>query len=130
MDNELDNIIYYLTGAKPVADLSDTYKQLTKQHPTELNQQAQQLWVKMNKHPVYMRCIDGYLALAQPYHPVRKKIYLGLTLIEATPDYAHLFLPKKYNLTSFIQLGLKGCRAVGSALLGYFIVNKILKQWA
>ena len=129
MDNELDNIIFYLTGAKPVEDLSVNYKQLTHQHPTELNQQGQQLWFKMNHHPFYMRFIDGYLALTQPYHPVRKKIYLGLTLIEATPAYAHLFLPKKYNLFSFIQLGLKGCRAVGSALLGYFIVNKIRKQW-
>lgn len=130
MGNELDNIIFYLTGAKPVTDLSVTYKQLTNHHPIELNQQAQQLWVKMNQHPFYMRCIDGYLALSQPYHPVRKKIFLGLTLIEATPAYAHLFLPKRYNLFSIIQLGLKGCRAFGSALLGYFIVNKILKQWA
>jgi hypothetical protein len=53
-------------------------------------------WILMI--PLLTGFLDAGAALVMPAHSLRRKILIMTALIETTPDYADLFLPRRYGL--------------------------------
>jgi len=72
------------------------------------------------RFPFFMGMIDGALAMINPEHPIRKKLYVMFAILESDPIYTQCFLPKAG--TSLFAILWTGIRAVFNTLLGFILL--------
>lgn len=70
------------------------------------------------KYPVLMGSLDSALALVSGEAELRRQIYYMFAILEATPEYADDFLPKKQNKYYVIYLIWVGIKATGQIIIG------------
>lgn len=112
----------YLVSATISETLINRYK-LGLQHSAIQADKTTPLVATFIKHPMLLPFFDAGLALTLPNSFLRKRIFLMLAILEATPDYAHLFLEKKQGFLGFIKFMLFGFRAVYRAVIGIVLLK-------
>ena len=69
--------------------------------------------------------IDSGLALLYPHSEIRKRIYIMFALLESSPEYVDLFLPKKRNFLYLFVLFFVGIRSILKSLIGILLLKII-----
>jgi hypothetical protein len=72
------------------------------------------------RFPFFISMIDGALAMVNPEHPIRKKLYVMSSILESDPACNNYFLPK--DGTSLFTILLTGTRAVFNTLFGFILL--------
>ncbi|MBS1622927.1 MAG: hypothetical protein JSS76_03035 [Bacteroidetes bacterium] len=72
-----------------------------------LTPDQQKVWDRMLKSHIYMKLIDAGLAVTYPQSPLRKRIFIMLTLLESRPEFTQYFLPQKRSIWYLIPLGFR-----------------------
>lgn len=86
-----------------------------------LTPDQQKVWDRMLKSRVYMKLIDSGLAVTYPQSPLRKRIFIMLTLLESRPEFTQYFLPQERSIWYLIPLGFRaGLSAVYLVTGGLF----------
>mgnify|MGYP000229604039 CR=1 FL=1 len=82
----------------------------------------------MLKNKWRMACIDAGLAFKEPTNNARRKLFIMLAILEASPNYVDAFLSKKFSFLYLFKIIGVGIRAVARAIIGVFIINSIKRK--
>ena len=115
LPNEAQAISRYLVGKTCNEEMAGRYQDAVNKLHAIFTPEQEQTWRKMVASRIYMKLMDGGLALASPQSPLRKRIFIMLALLECSPDFTEFFLPQPRSIWYLIPLGF---RAVMSAVYG------------
>lgn len=79
----------------------------------------------VQRHPFWVGCVDGGLALVNPHSEVRRRIYVMFAILESQPVFWRDFLPIKQNRWYIFFILFTGLRAIIRAVTGIVIVKAI-----
>jgi hypothetical protein len=115
----------YLTGDDPVDTIIESYAEAIGQYATPLNAAQYKTWSRCIKNPVLLPFADAAWAWTDRLHPLRHRIYIMLSILEAHRKYQHHFLPVErnniYNLLIALHLLRSGFRLVTGKVLLWFL---------
>jgi hypothetical protein len=77
----------------------------------------------MVAYPATIGFIDAGLVFINPTSEARRRLYFMFAILEASPDYVDLFLPKKRGPLYFLVVCAIGFRAVVKAGVGFLLVK-------
>jgi len=126
---EADFMTRYLLGVRCSQELKIRYAQAIEQLKIELDLEERRLWRIVNRYPFLLRIVDGGLALLKPHGGIRRKIYMMLAILEASPEHAGRFLPKTYTRLYVLGLIAVSLRAGLAAMVGVFFIKIINATW-
>jgi hypothetical protein len=72
-----------------------------------LTDTEQKTWDRMLRSRLYLKVVDSGLAIVSPQSALRKRIFIMLALLEASPDFTAYFLPQERSIFYLIPLGLR-----------------------
>lgn len=81
------------------------------------------------RHPVLLPYLDSGLAVLEPEHPLRHRIYVMLAILETSPSYARYFLHAP-NRWWPLKLMWSGFSASLTSVIGVCIVGLISRRHA
>lgn len=81
----------------------------------------------MVQHPRLVSLVDAGLVLYRPQSEARRRAYLMLAILEASPDYYDDFLPKQRSFIYPLFIGYSGLRAVAKSLFGVVLVRVVAR---
>ena len=79
----------------------------------------------IEQHPLSIGFIDAALPLYSPHSEVRRRLYLMLAILEASPEYYRDFLPVERKVWYIFFVTYSGIRAVLKAAFGSVLVRII-----
>jgi hypothetical protein len=113
----------YLIG-RPADDHScRIFYQVVADQP--LNARDSNLLAFVIRHPWAIGLIDAGLVFYSPYSQVRQRLYIMLAILETSPQYSTIFLPKQRNFLYIFVVGLSGLRAIGRVIAGSILVRLV-----
>lgn len=113
----------YLVGRDVSSQATQIYR--SAMSASKASKADQKILDFMIKHPQSIGFIDAGLVFHDSTSEARRRLYIMLAILEASPEYCDLFLPKKRNLFYLIVVGYAGFRAVIKSILGFFLVKVI-----
>jgi nucleoside-diphosphate-sugar epimerase len=126
---EASFITRYILGVPCNQELKVRYAQAIERLKIELDLEERRLWRMVDRYPSLLRIIDGGLAFLKPHGGIRRKIYMMLAILEASPEYADEFLPKKCTRLHLLGLMAVGLRAGLAAVAGVLFIKVINLSW-
>jgi hypothetical protein len=112
-ERESQALSKYLIGQPCPPQITERYAEAVNKLYAALTAGEQKTWDKMMAYGFYLKLIDSGLAIVNPQSALRKRIFIMLTLLEATPDFTAYFLPQQRSIFYLVVLG---CRMSFSAL--------------
>lgn len=94
---------------------------------TTLSKHDLRLLAIMQKYPLSIGFIDAGLAISNPHSEARRRIYVMLAILEASPLYHNEFLPKKRSRLYALYIFYVGAISLARGLLGVVIVKVIAR---
>jgi len=70
-----------------------------------------------------MASIDAILAFKKPQSNIRRKIFIMLSILEASPNYTSYFLSKDFSFFDYIKICCVGIRSIIRVLIGFFYLK-------
>lgn len=119
LSDEADLIVQYLISTCPSDRVKARYEDAMHTLNVELDAVDRRLWKIVTRFPFTFRIIDGGLAIVRPTSSIRRKVYIMLAILEASPEYCEYFLPKEMGPFYVVNIALVGARAVLAAIIGY-----------
>lgn len=80
------------------------------------------------RYPFLLRSIDSGLVILNPSSIIRKKIFILLAVLEASPLYYTHFLPKQYTIFDRINIMFIFIRASLHACIGVILLKLLCLQ--
>lgn len=77
------------------------------------------------RHPSLITFLDAALVFLDPTSELRRRIYIMFSILEASPEYASSFLPRRFSFIETIGVFMVGIRAVLKILIGVIIIKVI-----
>ncbi len=115
----------YLSKKPPLPEVIKLYEKALQTIPFQFSEKEERIWAFCMRQPWALGFIDAGLAFGQTYHPVRKRIYIMLAILETQPAYNDHFLPKErpalYNIYIFLLLVKAFFKLVAGKILLWFI---------
>jgi hypothetical protein len=108
----------YLTNRPPTPEVLVLYDQALKKLPVEFNSKQIRLWNFCIKHAWALKFVDAALSLTDPFHPVRKRIFIMLAILETQPTYNDCFLPQKRSFLYTFYVLFRMVNAVLKTVIG------------
>jgi len=108
----------YLTNRQPTAEVLVLYDQALKKLPVDSNSKQIRLWEFCTKHTWALKFVDAALGLTDQYHPVRKRIFIMLAILETQPAYNDCFLPQKRSFLYIFYILFRMVNAVLKTVVG------------
>ena len=105
--NEAQVLSKYLIGEKCTEDTIRHYIEAVHKLNAILNKSEQKTWERMMRSTFYLKLVDSGLAIVNPQSPLRKRIFIMLTLLESSPDHVKCFLPQERSFWYLIPLGFR-----------------------
>lgn len=106
-DQEANLLSSYLTNRLPTAAVLTLYKQALQKVPVEFNPKQKKVWEFCIKHQWSLQFVDAALAFDDQYHPIRKRIFVMLAILETQPAYNDCFLPRQQSTLFIFYLFLR-----------------------
>lgn len=122
---EANILTEYLLGKGVSQKEEALYNDAMLQLNIELTEEEQSVWEYMFRNKWTIPCIDGALALTEPNGNIRRKIFILLAILEASPEHAERFLPRRFNLFYIFKIIFTGIVAVLRAITGLLILKLI-----
>src|SRR5581483_4402613 len=112
IEQEATFLALYLTQKAPTPQVVALYQQARQTIPVDFTPKQQKLWNFCTKNNWALKFVDAALALGDNYHPVRKRIFIMLAILETQPAYNDCFLPQKRSKLYLFKLALSLTNAV------------------
>jgi hypothetical protein len=119
--DECDILARYLVGKPPTPDLRASYQRALQNLPVVFDDKEMQLWQTCLKNPWIIAHVDAHLGFSCPTHPIRKKIFIMLGLLETQADYCDFFLPLRSSVFMPVAIILRGTWAIIKIFTGRII---------
>lgn len=74
------------------------------------------------RHPSTLPAIDGALAIVNPEHAIRRKLYLMFSILESSPAFYDKFLPRQRPGSYIMTIIWAGTRAVLTTFYGFILL--------
>jgi hypothetical protein len=113
----------YLIGEKCSTQTEMHYAAAVTKLNASLTDTQQKTWNRMLVFRIYLKLVDGGLVLTNPPSPLRKRIFIMLTLLEASPDHIHYFLPQERSIWYLIPLGFRAGMSAVYGILGVIMAK-------
>jgi hypothetical protein len=75
------------------------------------------------RHPMLLPCLDAHDALFRSSSQLRQRLYLMFSILEASPDFTELFLPRKRSVWYVLAVAGYGIRGVFRLITGTILVK-------
>jgi len=115
----------YLLNRIPNTAVRSLYENIIQSSGIPISGNEEKLFRFALKNAWSIGLIDSALALLNPHHELRRRLYLMYALLEATPEYADHFLPKQRNPFYLFVILFSGCRAIVKTIIGVLLVKLI-----
>jgi hypothetical protein len=122
-DKEAQVLSKYLVGEECPTEIAVRYEEAVNKLNAVLSRQEQQIWDRMLSSRLYLKLIDSGLAITSPQSALRKRIFIMLAILEASPEYTLYFLPQKRSVFYIIPLGFKAALSAVYLLAGTLLVK-------
>jgi hypothetical protein len=126
--NELNEAIIlskYLLGQGSSEQEDKLYHEAMTRLNILLTGQEAKVWKYMMTHPRSVPYIDAALALTKPNGNIRRKIFVMLAILEASPTHSDQFLPLRFNSLYFFKVMYSSIRSVLRALTGIILLKLV-----
>ena len=120
--DECDILARYLIGRPATPGLRSSYHRALKNIPVHFTEEQQQVWNHCMKRAWMLPHVDAYLGFRHPDHPIRKKIFIMLCMLETQPDYSDLFLPSRGKFCQLVAVMATGISALARIFTGRIII--------
>lgn len=111
---------------KPLAPLvSELYSKSMASQTIAVSPQDKALLEFIRRHPWSIGLIDAGLSLVNPNSEVRRRLYTIFSILEAIPEYAEDFLPRKEPPLYMAVIVLIGIRGAAKTVAGSILVKII-----
>ena len=121
--NEAQAISKYLVGKTCSEEMAQRYREAVTKLNATLTPEQEKTWAKMVGSRIYMKLMDGGLALASPQSPLRKRIFIMLALLECSPEFTEFFLPQQRSIWYLIPLGFRAGMSAVYGVAGLWAVK-------
>ena len=88
-----------------------------------LSSYEEKQWHFLMKNNWALPFADAALAVKDSSSSIRRKIFLMLAILEASPNHIEYFLPKKHSAFYLIQLFFVGIRAITRRMFGFLLLK-------
>lgn len=120
----------YLIKEKPREKEVSLYATALSSHDASLTtKRDEHLWQLMMRNPSLIGIVDAGLALTDPHSNIRRRIFLMLSILEASPGYAATFMRDTIPVREFVTTGVKVCWGVTQAIIGYVFIRTASLLW-
>jgi hypothetical protein len=124
IDKEAAIFSKYLINALPTQADIKLYKDAVASSPS-ISKSDQKLLAYIHKHPWSLRFIDAALPFYRPHSEVRRRIYLILAILEASPDHSDAFIPNRKSPLYILRVGISMMGAIVKLACGLVIVRTV-----
>jgi len=122
-EKEADCLARYLVGRPAGTPEKQAYAEAMGKIDIVLTPQEAALWPKMLRSKFWLAGVDGGLALLQPTSPLRRKIFVMLAILEASPAYTAYFLSRDFSPFYLLKVGWAAVRGGARGLIGILLVK-------
>ena len=122
---EAQAISKYLVSKTCTEEMAQRYREAVTKLNATLSPAHEHIWSRMISSNIYMKLVDGGLALSAPQSPLRKRIFIMLTLLECSPEYTEYFLPQQRSIWYLIPLGFRAAMSAVYGLAGLVLVKTL-----
>ena|SRR5690349_797067 len=119
--DDADLMVRYLVGEPASANVIALYHRITQNFPEILSSKDRKLWNTCLHHPWLLPHIDAWLGFRAPNHPIRRKLFVMLCVLEMQPDYSKFFLPSHYSFLHLFRFGFTCLWAIVKIITGRLI---------
>lgn len=121
--NEFGIIAKYILGVdNPPIELSKSYQEAIVALNCGLNEYESKVWSKMLKNNFLFGLYDSGFSLLKPESNLKKRIFVGLALLESNSHYYIYFLNERPPLRDVLKLVFRLPYAVIQAVVGGTLV--------
>lgn len=113
----------YLVKKPPTAGVIKLYERGARRNKPEKSDAKLLAFVRSN--PRMTGLIDAGLVFYRPHSEVRRRIYVMLAVLEASPEYHDDFLPKRRTPFYVFFVAFSGLRAIVKSLCGLALVKVV-----
>jgi len=106
-EREPQTLSKYLVGKECSSEMAQRYTNAVNKINAGLSTSDQSRWNRMLSNVFYLKMVDSGLAVTNPQSPLRKRIFIMLAILEASPDFTESFLPQKRSIFYLIPLGFR-----------------------
>jgi hypothetical protein len=128
LEKEVLQFAAYLTGRAPSTVVIRLYLSSIMETTGTLTVRDQRLLQYISDNNWSLGIIDSGLALIHPDSEIRRRLYFLFSIMEAMPEYADLFLPKKRSRVYIFSIIYHVLSAMIKALFGTLFI-KIITFW-
>jgi hypothetical protein len=119
--DECDILTRYLVGCTATSQLRTSYQRALQNIPVIFNERQCLLWKACMKNPWLLPHVDAWLGFSHHDHPIRKKIFIMLGVLETQPDYSYFFLPSRGSFFQAVAIICRGMWAVIKIVTGRLV---------
>ena len=101
---EAQTLSHYLIGADAAPEEAERFANAHEVLAIALTEREQRLFSLAMEHPVLLGPIDGALALVNPTSAIRRKIFMMLAILEASPWHCDAFLDRAWGGAGWLYL--------------------------
>ena len=112
----------YLVGIEPPEELVHRYLQAMSVLDLPVTDKDRRLLRFTNRHRWSIGFVDGALALTRPSSVIRKKLLVLTAILEATPQFADVFLPVPRRWIYGAYVMFIAVRAAFKAAIGILLI--------
>lgn len=125
-DQQAQAFTHYLLKRPATTQALGLYEQAIN-NKVSIDKADHKLLAYIEKHPWSLGVIDAGLPYLKPYSEVRRRLYIMLAILEASPDYFDAFLPQKRSPLYLIYIAYSGLRAIAKAVLGLVLIKVVTR---
>ncbi|CAN5402670.1 hypothetical protein BH10PAT3_BH10PAT3_4030 [soil metagenome] len=115
---EITTLSLYLIGEKPSTTIQSRFRSSISQGTIPINPRDESLLFFVRKNAWSLPYIDAGLAFYRPDSEVRRRLFILLAILEATPEYVSFFIPKKRSPWYFLAIIYAVTKAIAKATIG------------
>ena len=106
-DREAQILSRYLVGRECSTEMANRYAEAVIKLSAGHSASEQTTWQSMLTNSYYLKMVDSGLAISNPQSALRKRIFIMLAILEASPDFTESFLPQERSVFYLVPLGFR-----------------------
>lgn len=120
---EADILSHYLIGQSASQKEKQLYSDALTKLRVVLSASEEKLWTFMMQHRWAISLVDAALAAENSRSSVRRRIFIMLAILEASPRYCNCFLPQQRSLLYMVTILFVVTGAIGRRIAGILYLS-------
>lgn len=123
MPKEFEIFSRYLVRDLPGKHIKQRYEKIINASNSQTSASDTRILNFALNHPWSVGMLDGGSALIRPHTELRRRLYVLTAILEATPEYAHLFMTQQRSPLYLVVILFSGIRACLRAIAGIIFIK-------